>query len=61
LWYGSPHPTHFNVEEALEVIARVSPERALLTHLTHRLDHAELDEELPPGVKAAYDGLTVEI
>ncbi len=61
LWHGSPHPTHFNVEEALEVIERLAPERALLTHLTHRLDHAELDEMLPAGVEAAYDGLTVEI
>lgn len=61
LWYGSPHPAHFNVEEALEVIERVGPERALLTHLTHRLDHAELNHSLPPGVEAAYDGLTVEI
>ena len=61
LWYGSPHPAHFNVEQALEVIERVAPERALLTHLTHRLDHAELNEKLPRGVEAAYDGLTVQI
>ena len=60
LWYGSPHPTHFNVEEALEVIERLGPEKALLTHLTHRLDHAELEDRLPPGVEAAYDGMTVE-
>ncbi|MGW8282603.1 MAG: MBL fold metallo-hydrolase [Gemmatimonadota bacterium] len=61
LWHGSPHPTHFNVEEALAVIERLAPERALLTHLTHRLDHAELQAELPPGVEAAFDGLVVEI
>lgn len=60
LWYGSPHPTHFNVEEALEVIERVAPERALLTHLTHRLDHARLERSVPDGVEAAYDGLEVE-
>lgn len=61
LWYGSPHPTHFNVEEALAVVERVDPERALLTHLTHRLDHTELQDRLPPGVEAAFDGMTVEI
>lgn len=60
LWYGSPHPTHFNVEEALEVIERVAPKRALLTHLTHRLEHAEFERSLPAGVEAAYDGLEVE-
>jgi phosphoribosyl 1,2-cyclic phosphate phosphodiesterase len=57
LWYGSPHPTHFNVEEALEVVERVAPERAILTHLTHRLRHAELERSLPAGVEPAYDGL----
>ena len=57
LWYGSPHPTHFNVEEALEAIERIAPDRAILTHLTHRLDHAELERSLPPGVEPAYDGL----
>jgi phosphoribosyl 1,2-cyclic phosphate phosphodiesterase len=61
LWFGSPHPAHFNVEQALEVIERVRPERALLTHLTHRLDHAELNERLPQGVEAAYDGMVVQI
>jgi phosphoribosyl 1,2-cyclic phosphate phosphodiesterase len=61
LWYGSPHPTHFNVEEALEVIEKVGPERAFLTHLTHRLDHAEFERSLPAGVEAAYDGLELEV
>lgn len=61
LWFGSPHPAHFNVEQALEVIERVGPERALLTHLTHRLDHEALNERLPQGVEAAYDGLVVQI
>jgi len=57
LWWGSPHPTHFNVEEALEAIEKIAPERAILTHLTHRLDHAELERSLPAGVQPAYDGL----
>jgi phosphoribosyl 1,2-cyclic phosphate phosphodiesterase len=61
LWYGSPHPTHFNVEEALAVIEKVGPERAYLTHLTHRLDHAEFELSLPAGVQAAYDGLELEV
>jgi phosphoribosyl 1,2-cyclic phosphate phosphodiesterase len=32
-----------------------------LTHLTHRVRQDELDERLPEGVFAAYDGLEVEI
>ena len=60
LWYGHPHPTHFNVEEAVAVAAQLGASRTYLTHLTHRLDHAELSRRLPDGVYPAYDGLVVE-
>ena len=42
-------------------IAEIGPERAVLTHLTHRLDHDELAADLPAGVEPAYDGLVIEI
>lgn len=61
LWYGNPHPTHFNVEEALEVAERLEAETTYLTHLTHRLDHAALERRLPESVRPAHDGLTIEI
>ncbi len=61
LWHGDPHPTHFNVEEALEVAARLGAEMTYLTHLTHRLDHESLLSELPEGIAPAYDGLSVEV
>ena len=61
LWFGRPHPTHFNVEEAVEAAHAVGASRAFLTHLTHRVTHAELEERLPEGVSAAYDGLVVEV
>lgn len=61
LWWGHPHPTHFNVEEAVDAARRVGAERTFLTHLTHRVAHAELAEALPPGIEPAYDGLTIEI
>jgi phosphoribosyl 1,2-cyclic phosphate phosphodiesterase len=61
LWFGSPHPTHFSVEEAVEAARSVGAERTYLTHLSHRVTHAELDARLPDGVFAAYDGLEVEV
>jgi phosphoribosyl 1,2-cyclic phosphate phosphodiesterase len=61
LWFGNPHPTHFNVEEAAAMAARVGAERTYLTHLTHRVGHQELMDWLPEHVQPAYDGLTVEI
>lgn len=61
LWFGDPHPTHFNVEEAVAAAAAVGAERTLLVHLTHRVRHRELEERLPPGVEPAYDGLSVDL
>ena len=61
LWFGNPHPTHFSVEEAVEAARSVGAERTYLTHLSHRVSHAELDARLPDGVFAAYDGLEVEV
>ena len=61
LWHGDPHPTHFNVEEALEVAERLGAERTFLTHLTHRLDHESLERELPNGIAPAYDGLSIDV
>lgn len=61
LWWGDPHPTHFTVEEAVEMARRVGAERTYLTHLTHRVRHADLEARLPDGVHAAHDGLEVEI
>jgi phosphoribosyl 1,2-cyclic phosphate phosphodiesterase len=61
LWFGKPHPTHLNIEEAIEVARDLGAKTTYLTHLTHRVRHAELLERLPRGVYPAFDGLTVEI
>lgn len=56
------HFSHYCLSEALEVIGRVRPERALLTHISHEMGlHAEVEKELPAGVELAYDGEEVEI
>jgi phosphoribosyl 1,2-cyclic phosphate phosphodiesterase len=61
LWHGNPHPTHFNIEEAVEVAREIGAERAFLTHLTHRVGHASLAAALPSGIEPAHDGLVVQI
>ncbi len=55
------HPLHFTVDEALDVVARLRPKRALFVHITHDLDHAATNAALPPHVQLACDGQTVEI
>jgi phosphoribosyl 1,2-cyclic phosphate phosphodiesterase len=52
-----PHYAHFGLNEALEVIAQLRPERAYLTHMTHELEHEATNRLLPPGVALAHDGL----
>jgi|TARA_Y100000590_G_scaffold101430_1_gene115155 phosphoribosyl 1,2-cyclic phosphate phosphodiesterase len=61
LWSGRPHPTHFNVEEALEVAQTVGAKHTYLTHLSHHVRHQDLVDQLPSGVLPAYDGLSIEI
>jgi phosphoribosyl 1,2-cyclic phosphate phosphodiesterase len=56
-----PNPAHSHLEQTLAWIARVNPERAILTHMSHHLDYAALAAKLPAGVEPAYDGMVVEI
>ncbi|WP_422929971.1 MBL fold metallo-hydrolase [Singulisphaera sp. PoT] len=55
-----PHPTHFNLEQALEVVERLKPRRTFFTHLSHSFDHGPTESTLPPQVALAYDGLALE-
>jgi len=56
------HPTHFNLEEALEFVADVRPKKAFFTHISHRLGfHDEVSKSLPDNVSIAYDGLKITV
>ncbi|RED43465.1 phosphoribosyl 1,2-cyclic phosphate phosphodiesterase [Winogradskyella eximia] len=57
-----PHISHFNLEEALELIERVKPKRAYLTHVSHYLGfHDDVQQILPENVFLAYDNLQITI
>lgn len=56
------HHSHFSLDEALVFINKVKPQKAFLTHLSHRMGLAkDVNKLLPPNVVIAYDGLTVNI
>ena len=57
----TPHGTHLSVPEACAISARLAPNKTLLTHLSHDLDHAELSGRLPENISPAYDGLSFTI
>jgi phosphoribosyl 1,2-cyclic phosphate phosphodiesterase len=57
-----PHATHFSLQEALDFIAEVKPERAYLTHISHLMGfHEEVQKKLPANVFLAYDNLEITI
>lgn len=57
-----PHHSHLNLEEALEFIERVKPEKSYMTHISHLLGfHEEVEKELPENVFLAYDTLKITI
>lgn len=56
------HISHFNLSEAISLIEEVNPDMGYLTHISHQMGLAEeLEKELPPRVRSAYDGLVLEL
>lgn len=57
-----PHTMHFNLEEALNFVNLVSPEKTYLTHISHLMGfHDEVQKQLPDNVYLAYDNLEINI
>ena len=55
------HYSHLNLNDALEIISKIKPKRAYLTHISHKLGfHNDVEKNLPENVFLAYDGLQVE-
>ncbi|MEL0436052.1 MBL fold metallo-hydrolase [Phycobacter sp. K97] len=57
----TPHPTHFNMDQALEWIARMKPRRAVLTNMHIDMDYATVEAETPDHITPAYDGMVIRI
>jgi len=56
--HHKPHHSHLNLEEALELIELLQPEKTYLLHISHRMGrYEEIGQLLPKGVYFAYDGL----
>jgi phosphoribosyl 1,2-cyclic phosphate phosphodiesterase len=56
------HLSHFNLEQALEMVSIIKPQRAYFTHISHRLGlHSTIEKRLPAHVQLAYDGLEIRV
>jgi phosphoribosyl 1,2-cyclic phosphate phosphodiesterase len=57
----NPHPSHFNLDDALSWTKDLVPKKAIFTNLHNDLDYETLKGELPDGIEPAFDGLQVLI
>ena len=53
------HPTHFNLDQAIDHARRIAARRTYFTHIAHELPHEETNCALPPGMSLAHDGLVI--
>ncbi|HTM97443.1 MAG TPA: MBL fold metallo-hydrolase [Pedobacter sp.] len=56
------HISHFTLQEAIDFAEKVGAEMTYFTHMSHNLGlHADVEKELPPHIRLAYDGLSITI
>jgi phosphoribosyl 1,2-cyclic phosphate phosphodiesterase len=56
------HISHFTLSQALSLIEELSPRMGYLTHVSHQMGPwSTWQDELPPHVRVAYDGLVLEL
>lgn len=58
----SEHISHQNLNQAVDLIHRINPTKAYLTHLSHQMGlHAIVDQNLGSNINIAYDGLEIAL
>lgn len=56
------HLSHFNLEQAIDMVRELEIPQAYFIHMGHRMGlHRNIEEELPEGMELAYDGLQIEL
>ena len=55
------HISHYNLDEAIELVHALKVPEAYFTHISHQLGkHEEIEKRLPKGIHLGYDGLLLE-
>jgi phosphoribosyl 1,2-cyclic phosphate phosphodiesterase len=55
------HPTHSTLENSVHLAGMLKAKQTYFTHMCHDLDHQATEEDLPPTMRLAYDGLRVSL
>ena len=54
------HISHLSLDEAIEIIKKLNPNRSYITHISHLMGfHDEIEKSLPTGINLAYDNLKI--
>ena len=56
-----PHPTHFSLQEAVDMAREIGAKRTYFTHVSHDLDYDATNADLPDGMELTYDGLRLDL
>jgi phosphoribosyl 1,2-cyclic phosphate phosphodiesterase len=59
--FEEPHKTHAHIKKVIQWANRVKPNRVILTHLSHKIDYANVTKRLPKFAELAYDGMIINI
>lgn len=52
-----PHPTHFHLDQSIEIARRIGARNTFFTHIAHNILHNRDRKLLPAGMDFLYDGL----
>jgi len=55
------HPSHYNLDQVLDLIKKLKPKKTILTNLHADLDYRKLKKILPKNVSPAYDGMSFSL
>lgn len=55
------HPTHMNLEQAIQIAEKFDLKKAYFTHISHEIEHEEVNKILPDNIELAYDGLQIDL
>lgn len=56
------HISHFTLQQAIDLATELAIPEVYFTHISHQLGlHETINQELPPHIKLAYDGLELRL
>jgi phosphoribosyl 1,2-cyclic phosphate phosphodiesterase len=61
LWKNKIHPSHYNLNQILNLVKIIKPKKTILTNMHSDLDYQTLKESLPKNIVPGYDGMTIKL